>query len=108
MSIILSNPIRPTNYYQLYNYDLKYLNVNKDSRLRKDVTSFFLKKLIKWIKNDSEFKKYNNLLKTLDTINGTKLVYKLLRTYVNKHKVNWYDLRTEKYYLIKDYFNRKL
>ena len=105
MSLLLP---RKSSYSNLYSYNMEYLNINKDPKLRKDVTRFFQKKLIKWIKTDSNFKQFTHLLNLLDSIDGTKLVHKLIRNYVNKHNVNWYDLRTEKYYLIKDYFCRKL
>ena len=109
MSLLLNYPLHRRNpYSNLFTYETEYLNINKDPSLRKDITKFFQKKLIKWIKNDSEFAKYKNKLNLIDSIDGTKLIYNLIRSYVNKHKVNWFDLRTEKYYLLKDYFSRKL
>ena len=91
-------------YINLHTYDVKYLNLNKDPTLRKDVTIFFKNKIIKWIKIDDNFKHLKNKLDIIDD----KKIYNLIRNYVKKHKYNWYDLRTEKYHLIKDYFSRKL
>jgi uncharacterized protein with ATP-grasp and redox domains len=91
-------------YLNLYSYDVKYLNMNKDPVLRKDVVSFFKNKIKKWIKKDDNFKHLKNRLDDIDD----KFIYNLIKNYVKKHKYNWYDLRTEKYHLIKDYFSRKL
>jgi hypothetical protein len=91
-------------YLNLYSYDVKYLNMNKDPVLRKDVTDFFRNKIIKWINYDDDFAHLKNKINTIDN----KLVYKLIRNYVKKYKLNWYDLRTEKYYMMKSYFSRKL
>jgi len=107
MSVFNLNPFI-NNYKNLYNYEYKYLNINKDPQLRKDVTDFFKKKIIKWINHDFEFKKYNNKIKLLESVEGTKIIYNLIRNFVKKYKVNWYDLRTKKYYFIKDYFSKKL
>ena len=98
------NLIGKKKYLNMYSYDVKYLNMNKDPILRKDVTDFFKNKIIKWIKHNEDFKHLENKLNTIDT----KMVYNLIRKYVKKHNFNWYDLRTEKYYLIKNYFSRKL
>jgi len=103
MSYYFRNPLLVKN-----SYDIEYLNINKDPKLRKDVTAFFKHKIIKWIKNDKDFEIYKNKLNLIDSIDGTKLIYNLLRRYIKKHNANWFDLRTEKYYLIKDYFLRKL
>lgn len=100
--------LRRSNYMNLMSYDFRYLNVNKDPRLRRDVTKFFKNKIIKWINNDSDFKQYKHNLHHYESIEGTKDIYNLIRNFVKKYKVNWYDLRTEKYYSMKDYFSRKL
>ena len=100
--------LRRSSNMNLFSYDIKYLNINKDPRLRKDVTSFFKNKIIKWINNDSDFKQYKHKLTHYESIDGTKVIYNLIRNFVKKYKVNWYDLRTEKYYLLKDYLSRKL
>ena len=91
-------------YLNLYSYYIIYLNMNKDPVLRKDVTKFFKNKIIKWIKTDDNFKHLKNKSDIIDD----KLVYNLIRNYVKKHKYNWYELRTDKYHLIKDYVSRKL
>ena len=104
MSLLLKN----TSYNNLYSYDINYLNINKNPQLRKDVTEFFQEKILKWIKHDSDFKKYKNKINLIDSEEGSKLVYSLIRSFVKKYNYNWYDLRTKKYYSIKDYFSNKL
>ena len=86
----MSLSLRKSNM-NLFSYDIKYLNINKDPKLRKDVTKFFQNKIIKWIKNDSDFKQFKNNLNLYDSIEGTKIIYNLIRQFVKKYKVNWYD-----------------
>jgi len=85
--------------------DIKYLNVNKNMELRKSITDFYHNKVIKWIRNKN-LKTYNNI-EFIESSKGHKLIYKILRSYVKKHKLNWFDLK-EDYYLIKKYLLRKL
>ena len=92
----------------LYSYNVEYKNLNKDENLRKTVTKFFFNKIIKWIKHDSDFKKYNDEIDFINSKDGYKIIYKLIRKYINKYKANWYDLRTEKYYLLKYYLSKNL
>jgi hypothetical protein len=95
----------------------KYQDVNKDKTLRKDITNFFRKKLFEWLDEDyykdikSYFQVDGSQVKKLDkqdkSFKDSKLikdhiyqhyysykkVYKLLRAYVKKYDVNWWDLR---------------
>lgn len=107
MSIIVHNEIIKPNKI-LYSYNVEYQNMNKDINLRKTVIKFFIKKLLKWIKYDMDFKKYNNNLDLINSKDGHKIIYKLIRKYINKYNANWYDLRTENYYLFKYYLNKNL
>ena len=85
----------------------EYQDVNKDPNLRKNVTEFFYKKSIKWVSKYSEFKPAKKHLKLLKSLDGYKLIYKLLRKFVKKGNTNWYDLR-DQYPLVKDYIRFKL
>lgn len=92
-------PLIPTNY--------EYINVNKDVNLRKNVTEFFHKKVIKWLDNDPRFNKYKEQKTFLKSIDGQIHVYSLLRKFVKKSGINWYDLR-DNYSIIKSYLSKKL
>ncbi len=86
---------------------IEYQDVNKDKRLRKNVTDFFLKKSIKWIENYSDFKHLENKLQLLKSNKGYNIIYNLLREFVKKGSNNWFDLR-DNYDVIKDYLRYKL
>ncbi len=85
----------------------EYQDVNKDVYLRKDVTQFFQQKIIKWIGEDSEFSKHKSKVSFLNSVDGQMHVYNLLRKFVKKSGINWYDLR-DNYPIIKEYLNKKL
>jgi hypothetical protein len=108
----------------LINASLIYQDINNDKKLRENVTTYFLKKCIKWC---SIYAKKN--IGKLKTTNGTRLfsnsegirkegllcssisiviVYKLLREFVKKNDYNWYDLRTLHYNLLKQFLINKL
>jgi hypothetical protein len=86
---------------------VEYQNVNVDLNLRKDVTDFFHKKVIKWINNYPEFAQYKSKLSSLKTIDGQLYIYNLLRKFIKKSGINWYDLR-DNYSIVKQYINVKL
>ena len=92
----------------LYSYDIKYKNINKDINLRKSVIKFFVEKIYKWIKKDYDFRQYKSEIRSLDSSDIDELMYKIIRNFVNKNKAKWYELRTEKYYLLKFYINKNL
>tara|TARA_B100000524_G_scaffold322707_1_gene204221 strand:+ start:351 stop:692 length:342 start_codon:yes stop_codon:yes gene_type:complete len=80
----------------------EYIDVNKDKNLRKLVTTFFHKKVIKWTNQYSEFshlKKHINKLKSSD---GYSLIYNLIRKFVKDYNINWYDIR-DNYPTFKDF-----
>jgi len=86
-------PVPPSKYTVEYEYQ----NINKDSKLREDITIFFREKILKWIIKYPEFKEI-----TLNKNN--ELIYKILRKIVKKKKLNWYELRSnspklKKYFL---------
>ena len=85
----------------------EYQDVNKDVYLRKDVTQFFHQKIIKWINEDSEYSKHKSKLGFLNSVDGQMHIYNLLRKFVKKSGINWYDLR-DNYQIIKEYLNKKI
>jgi hypothetical protein len=86
---------------------IEYQNVNVDLNLRKDITTFFHAKVIKWINNYPDFAKYKSKLSLLKSIDGQLYIYNLLRKFIKKSGINWYDLR-DNYSIIKKYINVKL
>ncbi len=86
---------------------IEYQDVNKNTNLRNTVTDYFVKKILKWIKNDDVFLKFKNMEVVLNTPEGQQIIYKLLRKFVKKTGMNWYDLRTNKD-LLRKYFILKL
>ena len=87
--------------------EYEYQNVNKDPKLRYQVTLYFQEKLIHWIKDDKDFKKFKSKLSFIKSTNGKYHIYDLLRHFVKRTQINWYDLRTNSY-LVKEYFEKKL
>ena len=109
------NPIqlkdtRVLNYFvppPIINSQLIYQDINKDKNLRKKMTDFFLKKSIKWLSNYSEFKHAKKTLPLLKSDDGYDIMYNLLKHYVHKNNINWYDLK-ESYDNVKDFLRYKL
>ena len=87
----------------------QYQDVGDDPNLQSDVTDFFYKKVLKWIKEQPDFK---HLKKHLTFLNGTKgkvYIYDMLRLFVKYSKANWYDLRDDiNYAIIKKYLKKKI
>lgn len=88
----LPPPVIPSYY--------EYQDINNDVELRTTVVNFFFKKLKKWVKNEKIFIKYQDY--DIDNKKTKRKLYKLLRFYVKKGNINWYDLRNN-YFLIKQY-----
>ena len=86
-----------------YDSIITYPSVNKNSQLRKDVTDFFLKKILKWITTNDKYTHLKNKYEIYNSNKGEKLVYPLIRKFVNKKKLNWYELRTKYYSDVKAY-----
>ena len=91
----------------LIDHIVEYQDINKDVYLRKDVTKFFHEKVLKWINEYDEFKIYKSKLQFLKTTDGQLHIYNLLRHFVKKSGINWYDLR-DNYSIIKEYLSKKL
>jgi hypothetical protein len=82
---------------------IQYQDINNNVNLRNTVTKYFQEKLLKWIKKYPEFIKFKSMLNKINTDDGYKMIYKILRKFVKKTDLNWYDLRTNKE-LVKKYF----
>jgi hypothetical protein len=95
----------------LIDHVVEYQDVNKDINLRKNVTKFFHEKVIKWISESAteytEFKKYKPKLTFYKSTDGQMHIYNLLRLFIKKSGINWYDLR-DNYAIIKEYLSTKL
>jgi hypothetical protein len=85
----------------------EYQDVNKDVKLRKDVTEFFHRKVLKWIEEYPEFTHLKSKKNNLQTDEGKMRIYNLLRHFIKKSGINWYDLR-DNYSVIKEYLSKKL
>ena len=91
-----------SNYY-------RYSDVNKDPKLREMMVKYYKKKIIKWLSSSKEYKEKvinkfsNNKIinqNIVDEIQNKYLnndrIYKILRYFVNKRELNWYDLKKYK------------
>jgi len=83
-----------------------YQSVNNDKKLQKDVTEYYYNNLFDWIETDRLFKPLKKERKFLETKDGLKLVYKVLKHLVKKNKSNWFDLRSDDF--TKEYLATKL
>ena len=97
--------IMPTPFIQSY---YNYQDINQDPHLRIDVVNFFYDKLLKWVSSSSIYKKYRS---HEDYIYNNKKkikykLYKLLRFFVKKTNLNWYELRTN-HFIIKEFIKNK-
>ena len=99
---IVYNFINPQNSYTriIYNYQ----DLNKDPKIHDQIINFFQKKIIKWM-NNNLIKKNIDFIKSKE---GYEYIYHLIRKFVKKENVKWYELREKNYVLIKEYFIRKL
>jgi hypothetical protein len=86
----------------------EYQDINQDSQLRTDVVNYFYHKLLKWITSSSLYEKYQKhedyLYKNKTEVK--QKIYKLLRYFVKKANINWYELRTNQL-IIKEFFSKK-
>lgn len=87
--------------------EYEYQNVNKDPKLRSQVTLYFQEKLIHWIKDHKDFKKFKSKLTFIKSKDGKYYIYDLLKHFVKRTQINWYDLRRNSD-LVKEYFEKKL
>lgn len=84
-------------------------DVGNNPKLQEQITKFYIKKTIKWLNKDKEFTKFAKQSKFIESQDGKKFIYKILKSFVKKNKVNWYDLRNDETYEdIKDYIREKI
>jgi hypothetical protein len=83
-------------------------DINKDPQLRKTITTFYYKKAKKWMNEYKEFKHTKKNLSKIESKDGYKIIYNLLRKYVKNFKINWYELRKPNYLLVKDFLKYEL
>lgn len=86
---------------------VEYIDVNKDKDLRRQVTTFFHKKSIKWTSKYPEYSHVKKYLKKLKSEDGYNVIYQLIRRFVKQYEINWYDLR-DYYVTFKDFLKANL
>jgi hypothetical protein len=105
--IIYDRPLRYFIAPSISTTNITYQNVNKDQQLRKIMTEFYQRKLLKWIENYKDFSHLKKISPLLKSDKGYNLVYNLLRKFVHKNDTNWFDLK-DQYDIIKDYLKINL
>ena len=85
----------------------EYQNINNDKNLQNNVIKYFYYKLLKWIDKDEKFIKFNKNIHKLEKNEGKLCIYKILRKFIKKTNLNWYDLRKNKKN-VKIYIYKKL
>ena len=84
-------------------------DVGDDPKLQETVTKFYLDKTIKWLGKNPEFAKLKKQLKFIQSKKGSGFIYKILKSFIKKNRINWYDLRTDDNYEdVKDYIREKI
>jgi hypothetical protein len=68
---------------------INYYDEERNKAIRKQMTYFFLDKLINWTKSESKLKKYNKFIKSKE---GLLYVYHLLTMFVENSSSDWYNL----------------
>lgn len=98
------NPYLESQYSK---YDIQ--DVGDNLELQDDLTDFFYEKTLKWLDKDLEFNKVKKTKKVIKSKKGRAYINKILKSFVKKNKVNWYELRDEKNYDdVKEYIRTKL
>ncbi len=84
-------------------------DVGENPKLQEQVTKFYLDKTIKWFDKNPEFAKVKKHSKFIKSKKGSGYIYKILKSFIKKNRVNWYDLRSDDNYEdVKDYIREKL
>jgi hypothetical protein len=115
------NDINKINYIQNFipsytatqiTVPLEYYDIGNDDKLRENVTKHFQEKILKWMKDDWVNKNKQSLKKQKKFINsdeGYRHIYNLIREFVKNSNANWYELREgPNSKVIKDYLEYKL
>ena len=85
----------------------EYIDLNKDEKVRERTTEFFHKKVIKWASTYKEFNHLKPKLKKIESEEGKKVVYNLIRYFVKVYNINWWHLK-DHYVIFKDFLRAKL
>ena len=84
-------------------------DVGENPKLQEEVTKFYLTKTIKWLGKNQEFAKVKKQEKFIKSKKGSGFMYKILKSFIKKNQVNWYELRADdNYEEVKDYIREKL
>ena len=84
-------------------------DVGENPKLQEEVTKFYLNKTIKWLGKNQEFAKVKTQEKFIKSKKGSGFIYKILKSFIKKNHVNWYELRSDDNYEdVKDYIREKL
>ena len=105
-----STPIRLRRYYPpppIIGTYFEYIDVNKDENLRRSVTNFFHKKVIKWTSKYPEFSHLKKYSLKIKTDKGYGLIYNMIRKFTKEYNINWFDLK-DYYVTFKDYLKFNL
>jgi hypothetical protein len=105
-----SNIINILQFNSQNNSNIIYQDISEDEELQDDVTDYYLRKTLKWIKKDARFSELEKFVKILKTKKGFKYINKILRKFIIKYpKIKWYDLRDKSNYEdVQDYIRKKL
>ena len=83
--------------------------MGENPKLQEEVTKFYLTKTIKWLGKNQEFAKVKKQEKFIKSKKGSGFMYKILKSFIKKNQVNWYELRADDNYEdVKDYIREKL
>lgn len=85
----------------------EYQDVNKDVNLRNMVVKYFKDKILEWINTEPEFSKHKSKKHHFESVDGMMELYQLLRHFIKKSGINWYDLR-DNTKVVKHYLSKKL
>lgn len=81
----------------------------EDSEYIDEIIDFFYKKVIKWMNKDIEYKRVKKHLKFIKSQKGHPYIEKIIRSFVRKNKISWYELRSKDIVDdVKDYIKSKL
>jgi hypothetical protein len=85
----------------------EYQDINKDVNLRNMVVKHFKEKILEWINTEPDFSKLKSKKKYIESVDGMMDIYQLLRHFIKKSGINWYDLR-DNTKVVKHYLSKKL
>ena len=88
---------------------IKYDESEFDTNYVNEVTSYFHKRIQKWIQRDIEFKRLKKKAKLLKTEKGWMFINKILKQFVKREDISWSDLKNpDNYEDAKEFIREKL